>query len=197
MLRLALYISFWVTLFVLAGCGGIVSDAPTSTTKTSSPGASSEPSTTHPSSPSAAPTGTTKPGPMPSGPISLCGILEGDAEANLAAFGRARALAIYEVVSVDEECSGAGGVHVTLKRKVGCSDVASVHFGNHACHSKDAWAVGDRAVVGVLPESGNVDNQTGWCLEGVAPWSGVARSIRKLDASESDASVLARYSCTP
>jgi len=125
--------------------------------------------------------------------VVQCGLYEGDAEANLDAFGRARAVAVYKVASVAEECSGAGGTHVTLARVGGCSREEVVHYGDHACIID--WQVGDLALVGVAPEPGAITNP-GWCIEGLT-WNGVARAVRKLGEGETPGGVLSRYACAP
>jgi hypothetical protein len=201
MLRLS-FLSFAVAIAV-AACGGRVADEPATGDPTPAQG-TTPPSPGSPvtNPPPGAPVGTApRPpstpatGPLPTGPTTSCGILDGDVEANLAAFGRARAIATYEVVAVIEECSGAGGLHITLKRRSGCASGGVVHFGEHACYTSTSWQVGDRAVVGVAPEAGSVNNP-GWCLEGVAPWDGVARAMRKLAPSETEAQALSAYGCT-
>lgn len=131
--------------------------------------------------------------PVPAGKVGQCGLYDGDAEANLKAFGLARAVGVYRAVEVAEECSGAGGTHVTLVRVDGCSSARVVHYGEHACFLE--WQVGDVFAIGVAPEPGKTENP-GWCIDGLE-WDGVARAVRKLDDGETTAAALARYGCTP
>ena len=140
------------------------------------------------------PTKTPTAGPLPTGGIVACGLLEGDSEANLLAYGKARAIGIYEVLAIVDECSGAGGLHMTLVRKSGCATSNTVHFGEHACYPKGSFAAGDLVMVGVAPEPGSVKNP-GWCLDDVAPWDGVARAIRRVAPGENEAQLLAKFGC--
>lgn len=178
----------------VAACGGRVADddastagAPTSTNPSNPGSREPSPGTSTPTVPPA--------GPLPSGRPASCGLYDGDGESTLAAYGKARAIATYVVASVVEECSGAGGLHVTLKRTAGCASSIIVHFGEHACYTKTNWAVGDRVIVGVEPKPGSVNNP-GWCLDDVASWDGVARAMRALMPSESEEAALSRYGCT-
>ncbi len=182
-----------------SACGGRVADEGAAgeqvPAQRTPPSGSTAPAPT-PGAPTSLPPATPSAGPLPSGPTTSCGILSGAAEANLATYGLARANGVYEVVDVVEECSGAGGLHVTFERRSGCASSAVVHFGGHACYSDTVWAVGNRAVLGVAPEAGSVKDDRGWCLEGVAPWSGVARAMRKLAPGENEAQALSAYGCT-
>jgi hypothetical protein len=185
-------------VFTLAACGGSVADVPASrdpAQRTTAPDPESPATGAPPTGTAPRPPSTSPAGPLPSGPISSCGLLEGDKTSNLTAFGRAGALATYGVVAVVEECSGAGGLHVTLQRRSGCATASVVHFGGHACHG-ETWAVGDRAVVGVAPEAGSVKDP-GWCLEGVAAWDGVARAIWKLAPGANESEILSSFDCAP
>ncbi|MFO0666052.1 MAG: hypothetical protein U0174_19020 [Polyangiaceae bacterium] len=192
----SLFVALW-----LAACGGKVVDAPLGSNKADSPGTPTPPSATATTPvPIPVPTTTstaTPVGPLPTGPLSQCGLLAGDREQLLSAFGRARSLGIYEVTAVVEECSGAGGLHMMLQRILGCGPTKTVHFGEHTCMSDAPYVVGDRVVVGVAPESGSSEFTTVWCLEDIKPWDGVARAIRKVQPGETDAQVLAKYICSP
>ena len=186
----------------LASCGGKVGDPLTN----SEPGPTPTPEpvpTTAPTTPTnpVGPGVPTKPptptaGPLPTGMIVACGLLEGDNETNLLADGQARALGIYSVVAIVDECSGAGGLHMTLVRKSGCATSNTVHFGAHACYPKGSFAAGDLIMVGVAPEPGSVNNP-GWCLDDVAPWDGVARAIRRVAPGENETQLLAKFGCIP
>ena len=187
----------WVlaVAYLIAACGGKVAE---DVTPIVGAGTSASPPARSTSSPSTPPTtGTSLPPvrPIPTGTPEACGLYGGDSEANLKAFGLARAIGVYEVFDVTEECSGAGGTHVSLLRVDGCSSGRIVHYGEHAC-SID-WQKGDRAVVGVEPKAGSIPSPTGWCLDGLKPWDVVARAVRKLDPSETVEAALGRYACVP
>ena len=168
----------------LVGAGSASATPPTLPTSSATPPAPTTTGTSLPPAP-----------PIPKGDPRACGLYDGDSEANLKAFGLARAIGVYEVFDVTEECSGAGGTHVSLLRVDGCSSGQIVHYGEHAC-SID-WQKGDRAVVGVDPTAGSIPSPTGWCLDAVKPWNGVARAVRKLDPSETVEAALGRYACVP
>ncbi len=190
----ALFIVVIVASSTLAACGGKVLDESTSPLPKAS---ASDPSPVSPtSSPVSPPPSRPTPpaGPIPKGQPGTCGLYSGDDEANLKSFGAARALGVYEVVDVTEECSGAGGTHVTLALVAGCSRQKIVHYGEHACMID--WQKGDRAVIGVDPASGSAKNPA-WCLDSLAPWDGSARAVRKLAATETTTSALNRYGCSP
>lgn len=80
-----------------------------------------------------------------------------------------------------------------LKLKKGCASAGVVHFGEHACYMSSVWTVGERVIVGVAPEAGSMTNP-GWCLD-LAPWTGVARAVRRLDPDEPAEKVLLGYGC--
>lgn len=186
---------------LFSACGGKVVDAPLTSDGIGSPANPSPPAATAPPSPPApvpSASGSAPPaGPLPTNTKKRCGLFDGDREQILAGFGRARSLGVYEVTAVVEECSGAGGLHLMLQQRAGCGTAKIVHFGEHTCMSDTPWNKGDRVVVGVAPEPGATEYETVWCLQEIKPWDGVARAIRKLEPSETDAQVLARYSCVP
>lgn len=177
----------------VAACGGRVADEGRGAEGAPTPTSPANPGSREPTPDTSTPTGP--PAGLPSGRLVSCGLFEGDVESNLAAYGQARAIATYVVIAVVEECSGAGGLHLTLQRTGGCASSKIVHFGQHACHSETEWVAGDRVVVGVEPESGSVKNP-GWCLDDVASWTGVARAMRKLAPGERETEALSRYGCT-
>lgn len=185
---------------VVAACGGKVApDQPQSEpipaltpTSTSTPPGTPTQSPPSPPSPTVVPT-VPPAGPIPKGEVGACGLYTGNPQANLKSFALAQAIGVYRVSTVTEECSGAGGTHLTLVRVDGCTTRNVVHYGGHACSIN--WQVGDLAMVGVDPTPGSIMDTGGWCLESVKPWDGVARAVEKLAPAVSPRDALAGYGC--
>lgn len=190
-------LAFFFAVVGVAACGGKVAGEDGTLGRTSTPGDTPTASPTTTGAPAPTTTGptTTPSGPIPAGEVGACGLYEGDRDTILASFGRARAIGIYEVASVTEECSGLGGTHVTFTRVDGCATTKVVHFGEHGCSLSSGWTPGERVIVAVAPEPGKTTQQ-GWCVDDLA-WDGVARAIRRVAPDESAPALLRGFGCMP
>jgi hypothetical protein len=102
-------------------------------------------------------------------------------------------VAVVKVVRLDEECSGAGGAHVTMDvLEIGRgSNVTKVSFGEHAYWPPPEGPdkVGDIFVAGIdgygklVPQQDN----SGWCIVGLPAVDGRAHALLEA-SSQADAS---------
>jgi hypothetical protein len=114
-----------------------------------------------------------------------------------AAVRAAPAIAVAQVQRADEECSDAGGLHLTLRvASAGCGVVVgSAHLGGHAFMLRAA--VGDWLVVGLDPArplTSEQRSEPGWCLVAMpavdATVIGSVRAASEVDARAQLAALL-------
>lgn len=148
---------------VLAACAGTVSvDAGDTGTASDASNASDIASTPDASSARACPAVTADAGTAP-------------AMASIDSLRGAAILGVARTTRVDEECSGAGGAHLTVEWiSIRCGAMAGVdrlYFGSHAYYPMPRPMVGDLLAIGAVPDNtfsagGSRDN-AGWCLNGL------------------------------
>lgn len=128
--------------------------------------------------------------------LSQCGDFVA-ARSSFAAYAAAGLVGAYSVIDVAEECSGAGGVHVTFELQTSCfrSSPAPriVRYGGHACVTAKAWQVGEVAVLGVDPGA-PLPSPSGWCVDALPKADGVARLYVSSSSSAVD-STLRDFGC--
>jgi hypothetical protein len=118
----------------------------------------------------------------------------GDASGE-AAIAASCVVAVVKVTRIDEECSGAGGAHITLDVvQLGRgSGVTRVGHGGHAYYAPPEGPdkVGEFFVAGIdpLPSLTPQPDNPGWCLVGLPAIDGVAHTL--LEAS-SEAEAIAK-----
>jgi hypothetical protein len=109
-----------------------------------------------------------------------------------AAIKSACTVAVVVVTRLDEECSGAGGTHVTLDVvQIGRGDsVTRVSHGDHAYYPgpEGPDQLGEYFVAGIDAFGQLVQrpDNPGWCLVGLPPVDGAAHTLLAA-TSESDA----------
>ena len=101
-------------------------------------------------------------------------------------------IAVVKVTRIDEECSGAGGAHITLDViAIGKgSGVTKVNHGGHAYYPPPEGPdqVGDYFVAGIDPYGKLIDqpDNPGWCIVGLPQVDGWAHTFLAA-SSEADA----------
>jgi len=127
------------------------------------------------------------------------GTLDGGAEAVIAA---SCTVAVIKVVRIDEECSGAGGSHITFDViEIGRgSGITKVSYGDHAYYppADGPDQVGDVFVAGIDPLGQLVTppDNAGWCLVGLPAVDGIVHTYLAA-ANETEASAKMKQLLAP
>lgn len=112
------------------------------------------------------------------------GTVDAGAEAAIAA---ACVVAVVKVTRIDEECSGAGGAHISFDVvKLGRGSATSVRYGGHAYYAPPEGPdnVGEFFVAGIDPLGAltpQPDNP-GWCIVGLPAIDGIVHTL--IEASD-------------
>lgn len=134
--------------------------------------------------------------PIEAASTTECGTLAIPPQRTFQQYGGAGAIGVYKVARVDEECSNAGGTHVSFDEVSGCIDPpAHVHLGGHACQQKGEWKVGDFAVLAYQRESFTATDP-GACLNGLPTYEGVALAVVHVASAADGSSTLQQFGCT-
>ncbi len=136
---------------------------------------------------------------MDAGSCQEGGTLDAGLEAVIAA---SCVVAVIQVARIDEECSGAGGAHVTFDViAIGKgSGVTQVNHGGHAYYAPPEGPdkVGEYFVAGIDPFGTLVPqpDNPGWCITGLPSVDGYAHSFveatSEADAKAKMAAILAK-----
>jgi hypothetical protein len=127
-----------------------------------------------------------------------CGLYESPPEPVLDAFAKTGDMNLYVVDRVDEECSNAGGTHVTLRFVEGCSSRASVvHLGGHACMMQKLWQPGDLIVAAVDRSASIPMPPSGWCIDEPPAYDAAVRAFIQVQSKNDGVGVLSLHGCAP
>ncbi len=137
------------------------------------------------------------------GPIRSCPSVRADAgrlpgTSSIDSVRGAPLIGLARVTRVDEECSGAGGTHVTLEwvtvRCGPASGVDRVALGEHAFMPTPRPSTGSLMVVGAVPDArfaaaGSRD-EPGWCLVGLPTVQGIVTGWAAVGSETEGAAIL-------
>ena len=130
----------------------------------------------------------------PGANVDACGVVPEFGIDALATFPIG-AVGLYVLATIDEECTGLGGAHLTWKLVDACATgkpAPLVHSGGHGCIVSPRPAPGQYAVVASIPVSPRVPS--GACLDATPVTPAVARVVVPM-ASEGAGRAALERSC--